>query len=159
MSELCFSLFFFNLFSVVFFDLSGSVQRQQKFHNTEGKSGVGHSPGCWNTPSSLRRRRNLKRHLLSSFQSAAGAKPENYKIIGSAWACTSLYFCFSCILLLHILVSVLSFFFAPVWHASLSVCNILFSCLSTLFLFPDYRSSHGCIYRPGHLPRYCWCSI
>ncbi|KFW61094.1 Protein FAM83F, partial [Pygoscelis adeliae] len=34
---------------------------------------------------------------------------ENYKIIGSAWACTSLYFCLPYILLLHILVSVLSF--------------------------------------------------
>lgn len=36
--------------------------------------------------------------------------PENYKIIGSAWACTSLYFCLPYIPLPHILVSVLSFF-------------------------------------------------
>lgn len=50
-------------------------------------------------------------------------------------------------------------YFAPVWWASLSVPNILFSCLSTVFLFPDYCSGHGCIYRPGHLPWYCWCSL
>uniref|UniRef100_A0A8C0F614 Family with sequence similarity 83 member F n=1 Tax=Bubo bubo TaxID=30461 RepID=A0A8C0F614_BUBBB len=49
--------------------------------------------------------RTLKDIILSSFQSAA----ENYKIIVSTWACTSLYIYLPHILLFHILVSVLSF--------------------------------------------------
>lgn len=34
--------------------------------------------------------------------------PESYKVIGSAWAHTSPYFCLTCVLL-HILVLMLSF--------------------------------------------------
>lgn len=103
---LCFSLFFFSLFSC----LSGSLQRQRGFHNTEIKLGIWlwRSSGCWNKPFSPRRRWTLKDTLLCSFQNAAGTMMENYKIIGSAWACTFLCCCLSYILP-HILVSVLSF--------------------------------------------------
>lgn len=51
-------------------------------------------------------------------------------------------------------VSALLYFVSLKW-ASFSVPNILLSCLSSVFLFLDHCSGHGCIYRPGHLPRYC----
>lgn len=50
-----------SVFSVLLW-LSGSLQRQQKFHNTEEKLGIWLwcPSGCWNKPSAPRRRRILK---------------------------------------------------------------------------------------------------
>lgn len=56
-----FTLLLKSIFSVLLW-LSGSLQRQWKFHNTEEKLGIWlwRPSGCWNKPSAPRRSRILK---------------------------------------------------------------------------------------------------